>query len=133
MALDSQTNVEKIQSVENENGKKVPASSDDYRHAYGHDEDVGTGEIVQLTAPDRAEAITVHVEGWGSNGGEVAVRFMDPDGQRITSRTASDSDAFESIDGSDVFVEVAVASPFIEIEITGADDPDTASYTVYLR
>lgn len=128
--LDTAAEVEQIARVRNEANSPVPPASDDFRHIYGSAIDISAGYSVEMTAPDRAEAIVIHVEGWGAGGGDVALHTLDPEGNRLTTRTTADNAAYGSVEGEDVLVDAAVASPFLEIEITG-DGPVNAS--IYLR
>lgn len=129
MVLETTTDVDRVGRVANEAGDQVPPASDDYRHIYGESVDLTGGYQVQTVAPDRASTIVIHVEGFDS-GGDVALHSLDPDGDRLTTRTTEDNAAYGSESGEDVLVEATVASPFLEIEITG-DGPVNAS--IYIR
>lgn len=130
MPVETQTEVEQIARVVDKKGNKKPPASDDFRHIYGSGIDLSGGYSAATVAPDRASTITIHVEGWGANGGDVALHTLDPDGNRITTRTTADNAAYGSASGEDVMVEAAVTSPNLEIEITG-DGPVNAS--IYIQ
>lgn len=127
MPVEVDAEVEQLVAVEAENGSFVPPASDDYRHVFAHDVDLEEPYGFIVAAPNRASTLTLQVEGW-SGSGEVVVYWRDPDGERIASRGPSDNDAFQTDGNSDVFVEVAVASPFIEVEISGSGPVNVTTY-----
>jgi catechol 2,3-dioxygenase-like lactoylglutathione lyase family enzyme len=130
MALETRTDVEKVTTVQREDGAEVPPASDDYRHVYETGADLSAATYTEtVQAPDRADTLTLHVEGWTTTG-EVYVHFLDPDGNRLTSRGPGDNGSFGTDGSSDVFVDVAIAAPLVEIEVSGTD---TVNITGYVR
>jgi len=138
MPLGTDTNVEDIQGVQDKEGTTVPPASGDFAHvsATGHELDSGNGGgtvIEAISAPDRAEQVTIHVSGWDGSG-HVVLAFQDADGNDITTRDDGDSSAYGTDGARDVFVTAAVASPHLEVRIvddSGASN--VVSYSVYVR
>jgi hypothetical protein len=130
MVLGTTTEVEEIAQVVTSASERVPPASDDYRHVYGSGIDLSSAYQTTISCPDRASEASIHVEGFGSNGGSVTVYTLDPDGNRLTSRGPTENAAYQSDTGEDVLVEASITSPNIEIEIAG-DGPVEAS--IYVR
>jgi len=130
MGLEVTAEVDEITTVRNEDGANVPARSDDYRHVFGAVDASGDGHSETLRAPDRARSMTLHVDGWTSPG-SVAVHFLDPEtNARLTTRDETDNAAFGTDGSSDIFVDVAIASPLVEIVVIGSE---TVQLNGYLR
>lgn len=126
-------------AVEDSQGRTGPARSEIFEHTSdtATELDAGSGggtETVVLDAPDRATTLTIHVQGWDGSG-HVRVEFLDSsNGSEVTHRDDNDVGSYATDGTEDVFVETAIASPYLKIEIvddSGASN--TVDYNVYAR
>jgi hypothetical protein len=102
-----------------DDNESAPAS-DDFVWESATNGDPSGGITESFNAPDRADFVVVSVDD-ADGPFDVAVKFTDADGNVITTRDSA----------SDVLVRTAVASPYVQVEITGS--ATTADYSIYAR
>lgn len=105
-------------------------ASDDFVFRYGIGVDPSTTVVEDIQAPDRADFLVVSVDDL-DDPAELRVRFLDEDGNEITSRGPGNSSGYTGGSSTDILQRVAVASPRIEVELSGA--ATTADYSIYAR
>lgn len=111
----------------------VDPRTDSFVHRQASGVDINAATATEsFTAPDRADAMTVHAETSGA--AHVEVRFQDGAGSTVTQRDDSDNPDFAVAGAGDIFVTVDVASPNIEVAVV--DDSGAANstdYNIYCR
>lgn len=114
-----------VGSVQADDGSEVAPASAAFVHRSGSGVDPSAGVSVELEAPDRADFVVVHVDD-ADNTYSVDVNFLDDSGgSTVTSRSYSGTSS------EDVYVRSAIASPYVEISLSGA--ATTADYNIYAR
>lgn len=131
MSLDTDTEVQEIQFVEDSRGNSVPAASDAEGLAQNTDIDItGSGVTLQPYIPDGATSLLILVE--SDDAAKVTVNFNDPQGDTIASRGKDQNSAYSATGGTDqIAAEAAIFSPYVSIEIEDTSgNANTADYTV---
>lgn len=135
MALETTTDVDEMARVQDEGGNQVPPSSADFRHQAGENVDVNAEtEEVDVTAPDRADTVTIHVVTSGAAHVELQFHAQSDYSGEHTQRDQNDLGNYSVAGAGDIFVTADVASPYLRIRIV--DDSDAANsvdYNIYVR
>lgn len=136
MPIGTRTDVEEILKVQDSNGVKQAPATGAYGRVFnsGIDLDANGNQTETLDVPDRAAAVVVAAK--FSNDGHVEVRFTDGNNNVLVPRTPTENPDYSVTGGGQVFVETAVASPYIEvafIDDTAAGTANTVTWTVYVR
>lgn len=106
-----------------------PASDDFvFRSGIGVDPSQTVTETIQ--APDRADFVVVSVDDL-DDAAELRVRFLDENSNVITERGPGNSSGYAGGSSTDILQRVAVASPRVKVELSGA--ATTADYSIYAR
>jgi hypothetical protein len=113
-----------VGSVQADDGSEVAPASGAFVHEFGSGADFSATVTESFEAPDRADWIVINVDD-ANNSFTVDVKFTDSSGTEITSRQLTGDSS------TDVFERVAVASPHIEVEFSGA--ATSADYNIYAR
>lgn len=124
-----------VGAVQTSSGNEAsPANDDDDFEPGSVDLDADGDQTLSLNGVDAADNFTGLVE--FGNDGHVEVHYLDADGNRLTSRTPAENGDYSVTGGGDVYVEPAIASPHIEVDIiddTAAGTANNTAWTVYLR
>jgi hypothetical protein len=113
-----------VGGVQADDGTEVSPASGAYVWRYGTGVDPSSGVVETFEAPDRADFIVINVDD-ADAAFDVDVIFTELGGGEITRRSYSG-------DGStDVYARVAVAGPYIDVELSGT--ATTADYSLYAR
>lgn len=119
-----------VGSVRTSSESEASPANDDFRWYYDRGADLTAGIVHDFRAPDAAEQIVTSVDD-ADGSVEVAVAFIDPDGNEISRRDSSNSSAYAGDSTTDVFAETAIAADRVAVELTG--NATSADYSVYCR
>ena len=118
-----------IGATQRDDGTAANAATDSFVHRFARNVDTSGTPIAEVfEAPDRADFVVIHVESNTSDPVDLTVDFQDSDRNVLTSRDSAVNDAFA---GTEVFVRLAVASPFVTASIGGSSTD--ADYSIYAR
>jgi hypothetical protein len=114
-----------VGGVQAEDGSEVSPASGAFVHEFGTGVDPSSGVTESFEAPDRADFLVIHVDDADASF-TVDVSFLDGVGGSTVTQRSYSGDA-----STDVFVRVAVASPFVSVELGGS--ATSADYNIYAR
>lgn len=118
-------------SVQASETNEAAPRTDDFVHRHATGADPSSTVTETFDAPGRADLVTVHTDDADASF-DVEVRFLDPaDDSVITARTPNENSNLEGSSTTQVFTRVAIASPRVEVRLTGA--ATSVDYSIYAR